>query len=57
MSMNHSSREGQEGAADGKRSYEPPSFRYEEVFVTSALNCVKAIDQSTCMFHPPTKSS
>jgi hypothetical protein len=56
MTMNHSSRKGEEGAAGAKKNYEKPSFQYEEVFVTSALSCAKAIDQSTCMFQAPKSS-
>jgi hypothetical protein len=40
----------------GKKSYEKPTFQYEDVFVTSALSCAKAIDQSTCMFQSPKSS-
>jgi hypothetical protein len=39
-----------------KKSYEKPAFQYEEVFVTSALSCAKAIDQSSCMFQSPKSS-
>jgi hypothetical protein len=56
MTMNHSSREDEEGAAGGKKNYEKPSFQYEEVFVTSALSCAKAIGESTCMFQAPRSS-
>ena len=56
MNMNHSSREGQAGAASGKKPYERPSFQYEDVFVTSALSCAKAIGESTCMFQAPKSS-
>ena len=32
-----------------KKPYEKPSFRYEEVFVTTALSCGKiSITQSSC---------
>ncbi len=40
-----------------KKPYEKPGFRYERVFVTSALTCSKAGDQSQCMLNPPTKTS
>jgi hypothetical protein len=56
MTMDHSSRQGQEDTAGEKKNYEKPSFQYEEVFVTSALSCAKAIDQSTCMFQAPRSS-
>jgi hypothetical protein len=31
-----------------KKPYEKPSFRYEKVFVTSALSCGKTAQQSDC---------
>jgi len=48
MNMNHSSSEGQ----GGKKPYEKPDFRREEVFVTSALSCIKQPLESNCMFGP-----
>ena len=41
MTMNHSSSEGPRPAAIEKKPYEKPGFRYEQVFVTSALTCGK----------------
>jgi hypothetical protein len=41
MAMNHSSSEESRPAAIEKRPYEKPAFRYEQVFVTSALSCGK----------------
>jgi hypothetical protein len=41
MAMNHSSSEGPRPAAIEKKPYEKPGFRYEQVFVTSALTCGK----------------
>jgi hypothetical protein len=49
--MNHSSssREEPRPAAIEKKPYEKPSFRYEQVFVTSALTCGKiSTTQSQC---------
>jgi hypothetical protein len=40
-----------------KKPYQKPGFRYEQVFVTSALSCSKATDQMICMSNPPTKVS
>ncbi|HLK33941.1 MAG TPA: hypothetical protein VKT29_12680 [Terriglobales bacterium] len=38
---------------DGKRPYEPPSFRYEVVFETLALSCGKISPvQAQCRFNP-----
>jgi hypothetical protein len=45
-----------ESSANNKKPYEKPSFRYEQVFVTTALSCGKAtITQSNCASQP-TKS-
>lgn len=41
----------------GKKPYQKPGFRYEQVFVTSALRCSKADDASNCYMNPPTKVS
>jgi len=41
MAMNHSSDEEPRPAAIAKKPYEKPGFRYEQVFVTSALSCGK----------------
>lgn len=38
-----------------KKPYEKPSFRYEQVFVTSALSCTKAGTLAQCS--TPTKAS
>jgi hypothetical protein len=48
MTMNNSSSEGPGTAAVGKKPYEKPSFRYEEVFVTSALSCTKTPGNGLC---------
>ncbi len=34
--------------APTKKPYEKPSFRFEQVFVTSALSCGKTGQQSQC---------
>jgi hypothetical protein len=43
MGMNQSSKEEPRPAAIEKKPYEKPSFRFEQVFVTSALSCGKVI--------------
>jgi hypothetical protein len=49
MAMNHSSSEEPRPAAIEKKPYEKPGFRYEQVFVTSALSCGKVTTtQSSC---------
>jgi hypothetical protein len=35
-------------AATSKKPYEKPSFRYEKVFVTTALHCSKTGSQGNC---------
>lgn len=46
----------EESSANTKKPYEKPSFRYEQVFVTTALSCGKAtITQGNCA-NQPTKS-
>ncbi|HEY1678062.1 MAG TPA: hypothetical protein VGG04_10175 [Candidatus Sulfotelmatobacter sp.] len=35
-------------ALTSKKPYEKPSFRYEQVFVTSALSCGKTGTQAQC---------
>jgi hypothetical protein len=57
MAMNQSSNDEPRPAAIDKKPYEKPGFRYEQVFVTSALSCSKNGDQSQCMLNPPVKSS
>jgi hypothetical protein len=41
MAMNHSSGEEPQSAATIKKPYEKPGFRFDQVFVTSALSCGK----------------
>ncbi len=58
MTINDSpSEEPKGGGTAAKQSYQKPSFRYEQVFVTSALSCSKAGGQSSCLLSPPTKTS
>ncbi len=57
MNIDNSSTEGSSPAAITKKRYEKPGFRYEQVFVTSALSCSKSGDQSVCTLNPPTKTS
>lgn len=46
MSIENSSTEKQQTTS--KKPYEKPSFRFEKVFVTSALSCSKAGQQGLC---------
>lgn len=49
MEVNHSSGDELQSAEKVKKPYEKPSFRYEQVFVTSALSCGKiTATQSSC---------
>jgi len=48
MAMNDVSSDSQTAKIQ-KRPYEKPSFRFEEVFVTSALSCGKTLDQQQCV--------
>jgi hypothetical protein len=49
MATNNSSSEEPRPAAIEKKRYEKPAFRYEQVFVTSALSCGKITStQSSC---------
>lgn len=41
MSMNDSSSDQHVPSEDKKKPYEKPTFRYEQVFVTTALGCTK----------------
>jgi hypothetical protein len=56
MAINQSSGEEPRPAAIEKKPYQKPGFRYEQVFVTSALGCGKVdASQGSCM-HTTTKS-
>jgi hypothetical protein len=48
MGMNQSSSGEPRPAAIEKKPYEKPGFRYEQVFVTSALSCGKTITEGSC---------
>jgi hypothetical protein len=55
MALNQASNEEQRSAETEKKPYEKPAFRYEQVFVTSALTCGKTITEGSC--HLNTKVS
>jgi len=57
MNTSSSEGEGRGTAAFGKKTYEKPGFRYEEVFVTSALTCAKQPLTLNCMHILPASSS
>lgn len=48
MAINQSSTEEPRPAAIEKKPYQKPSFRYEQVFVTSALSCGKTGTEGSC---------
>jgi hypothetical protein len=48
MNMNNSSSEEPQVAAVEKKPYAKPGFRYEKVFVTSALTCTKTGAEGNC---------
>jgi hypothetical protein len=49
MAINNSSLDASRTAPSAKKPYEKPSFRFEEVFVTTALSCGKiTATQSGC---------
>jgi hypothetical protein len=52
MAMNQSTSGEPRPAAIDKKPYEKPGFRYEQVFVTSALTCGKAGTEGTCTRGP-----
>ncbi len=45
---NKTSNEEPQTAATARKPYEKPGFRFEQVFVTSALSCGKTATQSSC---------
>jgi hypothetical protein len=51
MAMNSSSNQEPGPASREKKPYEKPSFRYEQVFVTSALSCTKTGVEGMCRGH------
>jgi hypothetical protein len=52
MSINESSNDEPLFAAIEKKTYEKPGFRYEQVFVTSALTCGKTGTEGQCALQP-----
>ncbi|MGA7906359.1 MAG: hypothetical protein WCA16_03045 [Candidatus Sulfotelmatobacter sp.] len=48
MSMNEASSNQPPTAETVKKPYEKPAFRYEQVFVTSALSCGKIQGEGSC---------
>jgi hypothetical protein len=48
LAIHHSSSEEPRPEAIEKKPYEKPGFRYEQVFVTSALTCGKLATESSC---------
>ena len=50
MAMDSSTDEGPRLGASEKKPYEKPDFRYERVFVTSALTCLKTGTENQCKF-------
>jgi hypothetical protein len=49
MAINDSSNDEPRLAAVEKKPYEKPGFRYEQVFVTSALTCGKTGTEGGCV--------
>jgi hypothetical protein len=52
MAINQSSNQEPRPAAIAKKPYEKPGFRYEQVFVTSALSCGKTGTEGSCSGGP-----
>jgi hypothetical protein len=48
MAINNSSSNPPNAATSAKKPYEKPSFRFEEVFVTTALSCGKVGTEGNC---------
>ncbi len=48
MTINNSSSEESQVVSLEKKPYEKPAFRYEKVFVTSALACTKTGTEGIC---------
>ncbi|MGO9168283.1 MAG: hypothetical protein ACLP56_15555 [Candidatus Sulfotelmatobacter sp.] len=57
MTMHNSSSEEPRAAAVEKKPYEKPGFRYEQVFVISALSCSKNGTEHNCTLNPPASAS
>jgi len=56
MATNDLSRDEPRPAAIEKKTYERPGFRYEQVFVTSALTCGKTGTEGVCALKPLSSS-
>jgi hypothetical protein len=56
MEMNDSSSQESQHATIVKKTYEKPCFRYEHVFVTSALSCGKISPLDKSCISPPSAS-
>jgi hypothetical protein len=48
MATDESTHDDQQSAASAKKPYEKPSFRFEQVFVTTALRCGKVGGEAQC---------
>jgi hypothetical protein len=46
--FSNSSGDEQSPSATARKPYEKPSFRFEQVFVTTALSCGKTEDSAAC---------
>jgi hypothetical protein len=57
MAMNQSSSEEPRPAVIEKKPYQKPGFRYEQVFVTSALSCTKTGTEGSCTLGGHTSAS
>jgi hypothetical protein len=55
MAMNDLSSENSRSST-GKKPYEKPSFRFEQVFVTTALSCGKVSSTDSNCIHRPSAS-
>ncbi len=56
MAMNHMQSDESRTPATNKKPYEKPSFRYEQVFVTTALSCGKIAGLSSACNQGPKNS-
>ena len=56
MAKNNISQDDAPLSSGTKKPYEKPSFRYEEVFVTTALSCTKNVNESQCQQGTPKAS-
>lgn len=51
LATNQSSSDELRPAAIEKKPYEKPGFRYEQIFVTSALTCGKIASEASCQLN------